>query len=140
MLPVFKFNRPVFADDFITRNLFNGLFDSDGEYRTPAVNVKEGKENVQIELAAPGLAKEDFKVNLNNRILTISCEKESKEEEEVNYTSKEFEYKSFTRSFTLSNTVDSENISASYKDGILYVTVPKKEEAKVKPAREIAIA
>lgn len=108
---------------------------------TPAVNIIEGKDDFKIEVAAPGLSKEDFRINLDNDLLTISANKETKtEEQNETYTRREFSYSSFCRSFTLPETVDGEKISASQKEGILTIHVPKKEEAKVKPAREIAIA
>jgi HSP20 family protein len=108
---------------------------------TPAVNIIEGKDEYRIEVAAPGLNKEDFKVNLENNELTISANKEvKKEEKEETFTRREFGYSTFCRTFTLPDTVKGESIKAEHKDGILTIHVPKKEEAKPKPAREIAIA
>lgn len=108
---------------------------------TPAVNIIEGKEDFRIEVAAPGLNKEDFKINLENDELTISANKEvKKENKEENYTRREFSYSSFTRSFTLPESVAGEKITAEHKDGILTIFVPKREESKAKPAREISIA
>ena len=108
---------------------------------TPAVNIVEGNDEFRIEVAAPGLNKDDFKINLENDQLTISANKEvKKEENEENYTRREFSYSTFTRTFTLPESVEGEKIKASHKDGILNIHVPKKEEAKPKPAREIAIA
>jgi len=108
---------------------------------TPAVNIIEGKDDYRIEVAAPGLNKEDFKINLENNELTISANKETKKEEkEETYTRREFGYSSFCRTFTLPETVYGDKIKAEHKDGILLIYVPKKEEAKPKPAREIAIA
>jgi HSP20 family protein len=142
MLPtVFRFVRPSLADDFLKTNFWGDLLDAGNSCTTPAVNIVEKEEDFQIEVAAPGFSKDDFKVNLNNNVLTISSEKENKkEEDEKNYSRREFSYSSFTRSFTLSEHVDAEKISASYKDGILHIHLPKKEEAKAKPNREIAIA
>ena len=98
---------------------------------TPAVNILETKDEFRIEVAAPGLNKDDFKINLDNNELTISANKEiSKEEKDETYTRREFGCSSFTRSFTLPETVHGEKISASHKDGILTIHVPKKEEAK----------
>ena len=108
---------------------------------TPAVNILETNDEFRIEVAAPGLNKDDFKINLDNNELTISVNKEvSKEEKDETYTRREFGYSSFTRSFTLPETVHGEKISAGHKDGILTIHVPKKEEAIPKPAREIAVA
>ena len=106
----------------------------------PAVNIVETEDQFAIEFAAPGLKKEDFKVNLDNNVLTVSSEKEDKEEDKnKNYTRREFNYSSFQRSFTLPDSANSEKISAEYKDGVLKIEIPKKEEAKVKPVREISI-
>jgi HSP20 family protein len=108
---------------------------------TPAVNIIEGNDEYRIEVAAPGLNKEDFKINLENNELTISANKEvKKEEKEETYTRREFGYSTFCRTFTLPETVNGEKIKAEHKDGILNIHVPKREEAKPKPAREIAIA
>jgi len=107
----------------------------------PAVNIVEGKDEYRIEVAAPGLTKDDFKINLEDDTLTISANKEEqKEEKDEKYTRKEFSYTSFCRSFTLPDTVDGEKIKAKHKDGILVIHVPKREEVKSKPAREIAIS
>ena len=106
----------------------------------PSVNIADNDENFTIEFAVPGLKKEDFKINLDNNVLTVSSDREeSKEEKETNYTRREFNYTAFQRSFTLPDTADGDKISAEYKDGILKIEIPKKEEAKVKPVREISI-
>lgn len=109
----------------------------------PAVNVVEHQDGFRIEVAAPGLKKEDFKLNLNHTNLTISAYRESQREEgEQNgekYTRREFSYSSFQRTFTLPSSVDADNIQATYADGVLKIDVPKREEAKVKPPRQIEI-
>ena len=109
----------------------------------PSVNVRETNEDFIIEVAAPGMNRADFKVELDNNILSISSEFEGKNEpaeQNGNYNRREFNYKSFQRSFSLPETkVEGAKISAKYKDGILFVTVPKKEEAKVRPARQITV-
>jgi HSP20 family protein len=108
----------------------------------PAVNIMENDNEYEIEVAAPGMKKDDFKVNLDKNQLTISSEKseEKKEKNADNYSRREFSYQSFQRSFTLpENLVDDEKISAKYSDGILHVRIPKREEVKPKPAREIKI-
>lgn len=131
---------PSLLNDWLNDSLLSDFNRPDSRY-LPAVNIVEGKEDYKIELAAPGMRKEDFKVNLENHVLTISSEKETKNEsEEENVLRREFSYNSFTRSFTLPETVDGEKIKANYKDGVLSILVPKKEEAKVKPAIEIKIA
>ncbi|MFZ5939684.1 MAG: Hsp20/alpha crystallin family protein [Bacteroidota bacterium] len=109
----------------------------------PAVNVKENDNEFMIEVAAPGLKKEDFRLNYDNGRLTISSEKkvENEEKEGDRVTRREFSYQSFQRSFTMTeNVVDVEKIAAKYEDGILHVTIPKREEVKPKPARMIAIS
>jgi HSP20 family protein len=107
----------------------------------PAVNIAESDDNFKIEFAAPGLTKADFKINLDNDVLIVKSEKEVNEEEsKTNYTRKEFNFSSFQRTFTLPDSADGERIMAEYKEGILSIDIPKKEEAKVKPARDIEIA
>lgn len=104
----------------------------------PAVNIKEDENNYFIELAAPGLNKEDFKLHVESDVLTVSAERKTEnEQKEENYTRKEFSYTSFKRSFRLPKTAEGESIQANYKDGVVYITVPKKEVAKT---REIVIS
>lgn len=114
-----------------------------GEQSTlPSVNVKENENEFQIEVAAPGLKKGDFKLNFKNGRLTISSEKqeEKKEKEGEKFTRKEFNYQSFKRTFTVpENVVNTGKISAKYSDGILHIKLPKREEVKPKPAKEIKI-
>ncbi|AYQ34484.1 Hsp20/alpha crystallin family protein [Runella sp. SP2] len=121
---------------------FNELFAPANltNYGVPAVNIVEGESGFRLEVAAPGLKKEDFKINLENNVLSISAQKEQKSEETTEkYTRKEFSFNSFRRSFTLPNTIDGEKIAATYTDGVLNVELPKKEEAKKTP-RLIEIA
>ena len=107
----------------------------------PAVNIKETPDEYMIQVAAPGLDKKDFKINLENNQLTISSEKENKKSEESeNFMRREFSYQSFQRSFNLGeNLIDGNKISAKYTDGILSIVLPKREEVKPKPPREIKI-
>jgi HSP20 family protein len=107
--------------------------------KAPAVNIIESENGFDIELAVPGLKKEDFKINIEKNLLTVSAEVK-KEEAAVtkNYSKKEFSFNSFNRSFTLPETVDQNNIEAAYTDGILKLTIAKKEEAKLQP-REISV-
>ena len=94
-----------------------------------------------LELAAPGLKKSDFKIEVTNNVLNISSEKESnKEENNEGFSRKEFSYHSFSRSFNLPQSVNKDSITASYTDGVLSVSIPKREEAKEKPARLIDIS
>nr|WP_321451350.1 Hsp20/alpha crystallin family protein [uncultured Carboxylicivirga sp.] len=106
----------------------------------PAVNVKENKNQFDIEVAAPGMEKKDFKLDIDHNVLTISSEKLlKKEDESEKFTRREFSYTSFYRSFTLPNSVYEDGIKASYKDGILNIRIPKKEEAKDKGPKHIEI-
>ncbi|WP_232302862.1 Hsp20/alpha crystallin family protein [Draconibacterium sediminis] len=108
----------------------------------PAVNVKETDDDFVIEVAAPGMSKNDFNVNFKNNVLTISSEKKNeKEEKNENYTRKEFSYQSFQRSFTVAeNAVVGEKISAKYDNGILHIVLPKRDEVKPQPERQIKIS
>ena len=107
----------------------------------PAVNIKENDHQFEILLAVPGLNKKDFKIELNEDILTISSEiKKEENVQEENYSRKEFSYSSFKRSFTLPETVNEEKIEASYENGILNLILPKKEETLPKEKRNIIIA
>lgn len=120
----------------------NDLGDFFGKrFSDPAANIIEYGDLFQLEIAAPGLKKDDFKIDLDNNILTISAELEdSKREEGKNYSRKEFYYGSFSRSFTLPKTIDLEKIKADYENGILQIALPKKDEAKVELKKEIKIS
>jgi HSP20 family protein len=134
------FAGPSYLNGFFGKDLFHEFNTPAFAGTVPAVNVVENKEGFRIEVAAPGLQKSDFKLNLEKNQLTISAEKEQKEEENnEKYTRKEFKYSSFQRTFTLPNTVDGDKIEANYADGILSIALPKREEAKEKPARQIEI-
>jgi len=136
---------PSFFDDFLTRDLFDwpGLEREQGS-SLPAVNVRELEDSFEVEVAAPGMTKDDFKVEVDNNILTISSEKEFKDEHKDrngNYTRQEFRYASFRRSFNIpENIVDIDKVKADYRDGILHLSLPKKEEAKPKPVKTIKIS
>lgn len=107
----------------------------------PATNIRETKDDFIVTMAVPGMSKKDFKINLNDNILTISSEKkEEKKEKENEYTRREYSYQSFTRSFTLpKEVVNDEKISAKYDNGELQILIPKKEEAKPKKPLQIEI-
>jgi HSP20 family protein len=136
---------PGLFDDFFTRDLFdwgNTNYSTSGT-TLPAVNVKETNDTFEVEMAAPGMKKEDFKVELNNNVLTISSEHKHEHEEKdgEKYNRREFSYQSFQRSFQLSReAVDADNIQARYENGVLRLTIPKREEVKQKPARLINIS
>lgn len=108
----------------------------------PKVNIKEVSDAFIVEMAVPGLKKSDFNIDLDNHVLSISAEikEENKEERESGYTRREFGYSSFKRTFTLPESVEDDKIKATYNEGILNVYLPKKEEAKQKPARTIDIS
>lgn len=126
--------RNNFFDDFFTKELFdfnNAGFAQSG-ITQPSVNVKDMDEGFEIQVAAPGMKKEDFTVNLERNVLTISSEKQTQNEEkdeDGNFSRREFNYSSFRRSFTLPEAVEHENIEAAYEDGLLKITVPKKEKS-----------
>jgi HSP20 family protein len=133
-------------------NLFDRFFNNDFEgwnrnnfsntnTTLPSVNVKENADAFFVEVAAPGFEKSDFKIELNNDLLTISSEKEIKNEvkDDERISKQEFSYQSFSRSFTLPELVEDDKITAKYENGILSLTIPKKEEAKPKPVKLIEI-
>lgn len=142
MLPRLKNSNllPSWVDDFFAGSMWPDADTKVGS-TLPSVNVVENNEQFTIEVAAPGMEKKDFKVDLNHNVLTISAEKEvEKEEKNKKFTRREFNYASFKRSFTLPNSVKEDGINASYKDGILNIAIPKKEEAKAKAPKQIEIA
>lgn len=109
----------------------------------PAVNIQESDDNFMVEVAAPGKTKNDFNIELDNDILTISSEEKMDNitsEKNGRYTRKEFSYSNFKRAFSLPETVDNEKIAASYENGVLVINLPKKEEAKVQAKRMIEIS
>ncbi|MEZ5084301.1 MAG: Hsp20/alpha crystallin family protein [Bacteroidales bacterium] len=134
---------PSLFDGLLSRDLmdWNNSNFSNTNTTLPAVNIKETPDEYLIQVAAPGLDKKDFKINLENNQLTISSEKEEiKKEENENFMRREFSYQSFQRSFNLGeNLIDGNKISAKYTDGILSIVLPKREEVKPKPPREIKI-
>jgi HSP20 family protein len=136
---------PSILEDFFNRDWADSTLATRNYSATlPAVNVQETNEDFLIDVAAPGMKRDEFKVELDNNVLTISSQREEKQEEydeNRNHTRREFNYQSFQRSFRLpENKVEGEKISARYVDGILHITVPKKDEAKVKPIKQIAIS
>lgn len=139
MLPAF----PGF-DDLFTRELFNlGNSNYSSTSTTiPSVNIKETDESFKVEVAAPGMEKKDFNITLDGTLLTISSARQnSTEDKHDNYTRREFSYQSFQRTFELpKQVVDEDNINAHYENGLLQITIPKREEAKRKAPRMIEIA
>lgn len=144
MLPLIRSNKnvPSILDEFFGRNLWNDVFEKPEWSTSPSVNVYENKNDFEIEVAAPGLDKKDFHIDLKDNVLTISSEKkEEKEEKDGNKVVMcEFNYTSFSRSFRVPEGVDANKIKASHKNGILKITLPKREEYKVHAPRAIEIS
>jgi HSP20 family protein len=130
-----------FADDFFRLPLMR--WRSEGATLPPPVNIRETSDAFQIEVAAPGMKREDFKVELDDNVLSISSEHQAQHQENDNgaaYTRQEFSYQAFERKFTLpGDLVQGDKIQARYVDGILQINVPKKEEVRKKTARQIKI-
>ena len=132
---------PSVMEEFFKPDFMGGI-QGFSNTSVPAVNIKETETEFKIELASPGLKKEDFKIEVDENVLSISSERKKElEEQSVNgkYTRKEFSFSSFKRSFTLPETVNEEDITANYEDGVLHLTLPKREEALPKPKRFIEI-
>ena len=145
MATLVKFNptAPVtfnnFVDQFLNRNISN-FVGADAAIANPSVNVIETKEAFRLEVAAPGLEKQDFKLHLEKDILTISAQKEHKEEvKEERFTRREFNFSAFKRSFTLPEHVDVSGINAAYNNGVLTINLPKKEEVINNASRAIEV-
>jgi HSP20 family protein len=133
-------------------NLFNDFFNrdwldwsthnfSDTNTTLPSVNILEGTDSYEVDMAAPGLEKKDFKIELNHGVLTISSENKVEKETKngKQFMRREYSYQSFSRSFALPDTVESEKISAKYENGILKVVLPKKDVPKSRPLKSIEI-
>ena len=147
MLPIIVRRRnlavPSFGDELFNDNFLPKFFDWGSSVKDsglPAVNVEETDKEYRIELAAPGLEKNDLKIAVNDGILTISSEKQTEnEEKDDRYIRREFGYTAFCRSFTLPEGTNSDNIGASHKNGVLNISIPK-EEVKLAPLKEIKIS
>jgi HSP20 family protein len=122
----------IFNDFFRPWNdWFDTGFNGGSALSVPAANIKETKDDYVVSLAVPGMKKDDFNIDVEGNMITISCEKEEKKEEkDAKYTRKEYNYSSFSRSFTLPDEISKEKIDARYEDGLLKLFLPKKEEAK----------
>ena len=144
MLPLIRNNRnvPNLLDDFFGKSLWNDVLEKSGWSSSPSANVHERKDEFEIEVAAPGLEKNDFHIDLKDNVLTISSEKkEEKEEKEDNkVVFCEFNYSSFSRSFRVPEGVDTNKIKASHKNGVLKIMLPKREEFKEHAPRMIEIS
>ena len=134
---------PSIFDELFQTDWFGGITNpaTASKGNIPATNIKETADDFILEVAAPGKVKEDFKLSLDHDVLTISTEEKKEEvKSEDKYTRKEFSFSAFTRSFKLPQTVNKEEINATYTNGILNVALPKREEDKVKPKRTIEIS
>ena len=131
---------PAYWDDFFNDRFFNQLNKSSCNGSNPAVNVYEDDNGYTIEVAAPGIARKDFNLEIENDVLTISTEqKENKEEAKQNFLRREFNYQTFKRSFQLPETVDQEQIKATHEAGILTLNLPKKEAEVQNAPRQIEV-
>ncbi len=130
---------PSLMNEIFKPDWFGGL--ENDKRNVPAVNIKENEKDFELELAVPGRKKEDFQIEINENVLTISTESKIEDNvEKENYTRREFAYSSFKRAFTLPETIDEDNIKANYENGILKFTLPKNEESLPKPKRMIALS
>ena len=129
---------PAFMNEIFKPDWFGGI--ENNRNSVPAVNIKENEKEYYLELFVPGRSKEDFTIEIDEAVLTISSEiKKENEEVNDNYTRKEFSISSFKRSFTLPDTISTDKIDANYEGGILKFNLPKKEEALPKPKRMIEL-
>ena len=136
-----RFNQPLTFSDFFDDFFNTGLTQAKNHNTIPAVNILDNEKDYTINLAVPGMDKEDLNINVENDVLTISAEqKEEKKEEKNNFTCQEFCYSSFSRSFSLTDDVEQEKIEANYKDGILTVVLPKREKTLSKGNKQIKIS
>lgn len=142
MLPIINRNTGMnrFFDNFFEHDFMN-LFDKNEKSNIPAVNISENKDQFNIEIAAPGLEKSDFNIDLNGDIMTISSEKQNEvKDEDEKMMRKEFCYTSFERSFTLPISIERDKIKASHKNGVLHLILPKKKEYKDNGPKKIDIS
>ncbi|MDA8685863.1 Hsp20/alpha crystallin family protein [Robiginitalea sp.] len=129
---------PSLWNEVLSPDWFGGTDHTRNSY--PAVNIQEGELGFTLELAIPGQQKEDFSIEIDDKLLTVSMEKHvEQEEKEGNFTRREFGYTNFKRSFTLPDTVNEDGITAQYEQGILRFSIPKKQEALPRPKRLIEV-
>lgn len=130
---------PTLVSDFWGEDLFP-TFEQNWRM-TPAVNIIESDQDFKVEVAAPGLCKDNFKVHVEKNILEISADKtDENETQDKKYIRKEFSYSEFRRTFSLPSSVDAGKINATHKDGVLTVEIPKRDESKINPRKQIEIA
>ena len=127
--------------NFLSPRFLSSNGDLDFANNVPSVNITENEKEYKIEMAAPGLERKDFKVEVENGVLCISSEKEEEsKEEKKNYTRREYSYNSFSRSFSLPDNLVPDKINAKYENGVLNITLPKKEVKASKPIKEIKVS
>lgn len=127
-------------DDFFGKNWLDLAKPAFSDHSLPAVNIKESDVDFSLELAVPGMSKDDFKIEVENDRMSVSAEHEAnKKEEDEKYTRQEFSFQSFKRSFQLPKSANADKIKANYAEGLLKITIPKREEAKLKPSRFIEV-
>jgi len=133
-----------FGNSVFDKDLFdwgNDFFPSRLGINVPTANVSETPKEYKLELAAPGLDRKDFKVEIENGILTISAEKEEeRKEKEGGYSKREYSFNSFSRSFALPENVKDGSIDAKYENGVLRIIVPKEKETPAKLARKVEVS
>lgn len=141
MIPVVRTYRslPNIIDELLKDDLIGGRTERPLRFSAPAVNVLEGENGYNIEIAAPGLEKDELKITVENKLLTISSKKEEvKSESKLTFLKKEFGYSSFSRSFELPENAEVDKIEASHKNGILTISVPKKAVVQI-PVHEVEV-
>ncbi|MCE3227552.1 MAG: molecular chaperone Hsp20 [Bacteroidetes bacterium] len=138
---------PSLKNDFLANRFFMPrLFDLDDDFwnsgvNTPPANISETDKEYQLELSVPGVKRDDIKIDVEDGMITVSSEKEEESKDEnKGYKRREFSYSSFSRSFQLPDNIDENNINAKYEDGMLCLTIPKKETAVSKPRKQIKIS
>ena len=131
---------PAYWDDFFNDRVFNNNTQTQRKNASPAVNIIEADNDFKIEVAVPGLSRNDFNIEVEDDVLNIfSVEKETEEDKMPNYTRREFNFSSFKRSFQLPETIDQDQIKASHKEGVLSITLVKKEEEVQKAPKQIVV-
>lgn len=137
MLPTVRTNRaynPSVFDYFFSNNALDNFWSNESSSYSPSVNISENDKAFNIELAAPGVDKKDFSINVDDKTLTIAYEHKQEEEqknEDLKYLRREFVERSFTKNYTLPENVNSDKISAEYTNGVLNVSIPKVKENKI---------
>jgi HSP20 family protein len=134
-----SFRNDFFTDRFLTPRFFDDDF-FENSIGTPPANIVETSKEFKLDLSVPGMKKDDFKIDVEDGVLTITSEREEeKNETEKNYRRREFSYSSFTRTFSLPDNVDENKINAKYDNGMLQITIPKNEMSVSKSKKQITV-